>query len=264
MGALRTRRRRRVLLDGSHNEGGSRPEPSTVASAKGITRGHGGGEESGTVEDVSSVERLRYVARAGTDVSPGSLGIEASYALAELAVEDPMALLPACRRLLERQSWCGPLWWVAARVLSATDPQSEAFRSAELLEEDLSERLDRPDWPPGERVAERADIAEIASSSLAVVEASAISLRGQGVVLTRRGNETRRIANDLGVPVWVRAGIGRALPEKLWMALSTRASASVLPMDGIEKVIAPEGVLRVEDLELTADCPEPQGLLGRW
>ena len=82
------------------------------------------------------MERLRMVAR-GSGEEPGMLAREAAAALAGCA-DDPRALVLACRRLVERQPASGPLWWLAARVVAATDPGTEAWLSAELLREDMT------------------------------------------------------------------------------------------------------------------------------
>jgi len=74
------------------------------------------------------------VARASGE-EPGLLAREAAAALAGCA-DDPRALVLACRRLVERQPASGPMWWLAARVVAAADPETEAWLSAELLRED--------------------------------------------------------------------------------------------------------------------------------
>jgi len=80
------------------------------------------------------MERLRMVARASGE-DPGLLAREAAAALAACA-DDPRALVMACRRLVDRQSASGPLWWLAARVVASPDPEAEAWRSAEALRND--------------------------------------------------------------------------------------------------------------------------------
>jgi hypothetical protein len=85
---------------------------------------------------VHPIERLRYVARAG-DVDPGELAIEAAGALAGLA-RDPRALVVSARRLIEFHPRCAPLWWVAARVLAADDPRTEAEACIDELRGDLT------------------------------------------------------------------------------------------------------------------------------
>ncbi len=50
--------------------------------------------------------------------------------------DDPAGMLAACRRILDRQLTCGPLWWLCARMLCATDPMAEAYRAVDQLEAD--------------------------------------------------------------------------------------------------------------------------------
>ncbi len=88
-----------------------------------------------SVAKVHPIERLRYVARAGW-APPAVLAAEAAWALGDLALHESSAVLPACRRLLDRHPGCGPLWWVAARMLTAGDPAEEAERCVDLLESD--------------------------------------------------------------------------------------------------------------------------------
>jgi hypothetical protein len=93
------------------------------------------------------IERLRWVARApDADVSLATA--EAAAALAEFAA-DPAGLVIACRRLIERRPACGPLWWVASRVLCALDPGVEADRAAADLERDPTASLLAADLPGG-------------------------------------------------------------------------------------------------------------------
>lgn len=78
------------------------------------------------------IERLRYVARAD-GAGPTLLGRESAGALASFA-RDPVALVTACRRLVERHPTAGTVWWLAARVL--TEGADEAWHAAEELEDD--------------------------------------------------------------------------------------------------------------------------------
>lgn len=71
------------------------------------------------------IERLRWIARDEGE-SATELATEAAWTLGELAASEPTALLTACRRLLERHPACGPLYWTAARLLTADDPVMEA------------------------------------------------------------------------------------------------------------------------------------------
>jgi hypothetical protein len=84
---------------------------------------------------VHPIEHLRYVARAaGTD--PVLLVQETAQALTGVLRVEPAGLVPACRRLIERHLTVGPVWWMAARVLTAPDPVAAAHAAAAAMEED--------------------------------------------------------------------------------------------------------------------------------
>jgi hypothetical protein len=167
---------------------------------------------------VHPIERLRLVARAGRE-DPAVLAQEAASALAAFSSEsaglrgpnaqpglrgpnaqpglrgpnagagprglraggpNPAAsLVTACRALVARQPTCGPMWWLAARVLSAADPGREAWRAARELDVDptgavLAAAL--PDeatvvvlgWPSlaGEALARRGDVRALVVDAL--------------------------------------------------------------------------------------------------
>lgn len=75
------------------------------------------------------------MARFG-DASPGLLAAEAASALAEMGQSDVAGLVPGCRRLIERYPANGPLWWLAARVLTAAEPREAAREAAAALASD--------------------------------------------------------------------------------------------------------------------------------
>lgn len=85
------------------------------------------------------IERLRYVARAGP-VDHAVLVRETAGALAALGDDDPIGLVTACRRLLDRHPTSAPLWWLGARVLTAADPLRAAWQAADELERDPTPR----------------------------------------------------------------------------------------------------------------------------
>jgi len=87
-----------------------------------------------TLPIVHPIERLRYVARAG-DVPAELLVREAAGALAGFA-SDPIELLTACRQLVRRRPRCGPLIWLAARMITGPDPVAEASDAANSIEND--------------------------------------------------------------------------------------------------------------------------------
>ncbi|MEZ5227342.1 MAG: hypothetical protein R2710_11895 [Acidimicrobiales bacterium] len=70
------------------------------------------------------IEQLRYVARAsGADAS---LLVQESASALGFFANDSAGLLTAARRLLSRQPGIGPLWDLAARMATATDPRAAA------------------------------------------------------------------------------------------------------------------------------------------
>jgi hypothetical protein len=83
------------------------------------------------------IERLRWIARA-EDEPAASLACEAAWTLGELSIQEPTALLTACRRLLDRHPACGPLWWVSARMAAADDPVEAGRRAAAELSSDAT------------------------------------------------------------------------------------------------------------------------------
>jgi hypothetical protein len=84
---------------------------------------------------VHPIEHLRYVARAG-GADPGGLVRDTADALAGMVQVEPAGLVPACRRLIERHLTVGPIWWLAARVLTAADPVVAARRAGAEIDDD--------------------------------------------------------------------------------------------------------------------------------
>jgi hypothetical protein len=240
---------------------------------------------------VHPIEMLRAVARSRM-APPGELAAEAAWGLGALASEEPAAVLPACRRLLERQPACGPLWWVCARILTAGDPVREADSCASLLLEDRTPRVLRSalKGQKGEeprRAVRQGGIGEVAAADVVVVEVSAIGAQAMVVPASRRGLLESARASE--TPVWVESGVGRLLPPRLWSALDqhlrdprdaassqargTRTSGIgphsdlIEGLEGVELVFTPTGVGRVADLEemiTESGCPEPSELTSGW
>ena len=63
---------------------------------------------------------------------------ETAAALAAVGSEEAVGLVPACRRLIDRHITAGPMWWLAARVLTAADPVAEAWVAADDIEHDAT------------------------------------------------------------------------------------------------------------------------------
>lgn len=229
---------------------------------------------------VHPIERLRFVARSGW-AGPSDLGVEAAYALADLAACEPAALLPACRRLLERNPACGPLWWVSARMLCGGDSCAEASRCAEALEGDPTEdRLEQA--LEGRRAVYHGGVSAVASADVVVIRTDALG--PTGMVVDSDDEGLLQAAGELGAQVWAVAGVGRVLPPRLWEVLRNRlqipprpartaasawfeppsASVSVVGLGPIAKVAGPLGVSGPESAQAGCDCPEPPELVARW
>ena len=230
------------------------------------------------------IERLRYVARAGV-VPVAPLVRESASALSSFA-DDPMGLLTSCRRLLDRRGDCAPLVWLAARMLTAMDPRSEAMRVVEDLDNDATERVllnglhslpasssvlavgelgvysvaldDRPDlrWldPDDLEAAAQADLvlmtSDCAGPSRALVVAETVSVA--------------EMALGWGTPVWLIAGAGRILPGRMWELLSAGhrpddpvlRGLAVLDLDRfVTRVVTPSGLRAPAEAARRSDCP---------
>jgi len=197
------------------------------------------------------------------------LAAEAAWALGDLALHEESAVLPACRRLLDRHPGCGPLWWVAARILTAGDAVEEAERCADLLESDPTSDLLREDLAGERRAVRHGGVGDVASADVVVVEVDAMG--PGGLVIDADDLGVMESARVLEVPVWAEAGVGRMMPPRLWEGLVHRLEAAHIPrsgcvvsLEGIDKVAGPTGVQSVPVALAGSDCPEPGELLARW
>jgi hypothetical protein len=85
---------------------------------------------------VHPIEHLRYVARAqGAD--PSSLVEETAHALGSLHF-DPSGLVVACRRIVQRHPFTGPLWWLCANVSTSAEPFEAVWELADEIRGDRS------------------------------------------------------------------------------------------------------------------------------
>jgi hypothetical protein len=173
------------------------------------------------------IERLRYVARVdGAD--PGLVAAEAASALGEVARTDIGGLVPGCRRLIDRHPTNGPLWWLAARLLTAPEPADAAREAAAMLANDPTERRLATALPDD-------------TSVLAVGWPDTIT-----ATLRRRG--------DLEVLLVDSGGDGSSLARRLEADDSV---VSVVPDPGIGSGATVAGVVLVEAL-----AAGPSGLLA--
>lgn len=217
---------------------------------------------------VHPIERLRYVARAGW-AAPAVLAAEAAWALGDLAAYEEPAVLPACRRLLDRHPGCGPLWWVAARILTAGDPVEEAERCAQALEDDPTPELLHEELGTVGRAVRHGGVGEVASAEVVVVEVEALG--PDGMVVDPDDMGLLEAARDLEVPLWVEGGVGRVVPPRIWEALRRRVEragpwrvGTVVDLAGVGRVAGPTGLVTVSGALAGAEFPEPGALLARW
>ncbi len=54
---------------------------------------------------------------------------------------DPLAMVTACRRLVDCHPTVAPLWWLAARVMGSAEPRAECGRAAEEIAADTTPRV---------------------------------------------------------------------------------------------------------------------------
>jgi hypothetical protein len=226
---------------------------------------------------VHPIERLRAVARA-RDVEQTLLASEAASVLGSLAV-DPMSLLTSCRRLIDRHSAAGALWWTCARLLAADDARSEARTIALELDDDPA-RIDLslelpdgavvaviPDAAGGSDLAYdlaglrddlqvgRSDLATTATGAADVILLVETGAAGPDRFLGASGTgEAMEEARRAGAAVWLVVAVGRRLPGPLFDALTVRvgtAVGEVVPIDEIDRIVEPRQV----------PCPCPPELL---
>ena len=82
------------------------------------------------------IEHLRYVARTH-GVDAGALVEETAHALGSLHF-DPAGLVVACRRIVERHPFTGPLWWLCANVVTSSEPFDAVWELAERMRDDTT------------------------------------------------------------------------------------------------------------------------------
>ena len=195
------------------------------------------------------IERLRYVARS-RGAPPEVLVGESAAALVSFR-GDPAGMVAACRRIVDRQLECGPLWWLCSRILCGLDPLADARDATAEFEADptpgrLAAALDAlgPDEPVPYLVPVLA-----AGGGRALVDADdAVAVPD---ALAR------------GEAVWLVAGVGRVLPAETFAALERRRDQrgdpydeqyGVIAVDPVTAVVRPGGVLAAARVDRSPDC----------
>lgn len=167
------------------------------------------------------------VARA-TDEEPGMVSREAAAALAGFA-EDPVALVTACRRLVDRQPTVGPVWWLAARVLCAGEPEAEAWQAAERLWADPTPRALAAALPDDCRVTVLGRPEQVTAALVrrGDVEALVVDVHGRGRGLV---SQLRRIGADAHLVD--ESGLGAAVAASSLVLLEASALGPSGPRSG--------------------------------
>jgi hypothetical protein len=117
--------------------------------------------------------------------------------------------------------------------------------------------------------------AAVATSDVVVLEASCLgtSTSGTGGFVAPTGSRAAAaVAHHAGVPVWLVAGVGRALPPRFWDAATAQlrggdepweAAEEIVPLDLVDRVVGPDGGRDGGDLSARADCAPVPELLER-
>ncbi len=143
------------------------------------------------------IEQLRYVARAsGADA--GLLVEEAASALGVFD-RDPAGLVTGCRRLLTRQPAVGPLWWMASRMVTTSDPRAEAREIVRELRDDATVRELAHALPDGATVLVVGWPGQVLSALPRRGDANVLVLdvEGQGGAVVRRLERADMVAEDI-------------------------------------------------------------------
>jgi hypothetical protein len=199
---------------------------------------------------VHPIERLRFVARA-QGVPGDVLAVEAARALTTFA-DDPAAMTAACRRVLARQTACGPLWWVCARLLTAESVRDAARESIRRLEADTTPAV----------ASLSLDARGVGQPEVVLVQATAYGSDGALVL----GEDLDELDASPDAEAWLVGGEGCHLAEPLWeTALAHHgedATARVrqVPLVRFTEVVGPTGRSPADRLG-PPDCPVAPELL---
>jgi hypothetical protein len=103
--------------------------------------------------------------------------------------------------------------------------------------------------------------AAAAEADLILLEASAV---GPNEFLAVSGSRAAAaVARHAGTPVWLVAGVGRLLPERMWLPMRERvltdetwdADDEAVPLDLVDRIVGPDGPRDVADALRRTDCP---------
>jgi hypothetical protein len=205
------------------------------------------------------MEYLRHVAGA-QGASASDLVHESAWALGAMA-SDPQALVLIVRRLVEKHPTCGPLWWLGAHVLTATDPAARLRElTAEYADDPTESHLAgllagvEPTGPIVEALGCGVDdgraevLIDVALIETVLMDDETVG--DESVDLSRAVLVVRR---------------GTVLPHDLWVAMKARAphGVQVLQLPDFGTVVGPFGVVAGDHAVLAPECaPCPEMLVA--
>jgi hypothetical protein len=216
---------------------------------------------------VHPLEQLRYLAR-GWESGEEFPAQDAAAVLAELAADNPVSLLQACRRLIEYFPSAGPEpvegIWVAADEL-AHDPTSRIV--SESLPSGGAVAVPEPSSVVMAALRRRRDVQLQRRSSGAYLCVVAARAAGPGSVLVGRHSASAVAAGArAGNDVWVVVERGALLPGPLWDQLVERAlpvtRMEVVEASAFSGVIGDQGLGSFEEVLSKPSCPPIAELLG--
>ena len=226
------------------------------------------------------LEQLRYIARRW-EIDDDFPAQEVAAVLADLASENPVSLLQACRRLIDYFPSAGVAWWLCARALGSPEPIEGIWEAADELSSDPTAGICAKAVPANATVAfpdpipqavralrKRKDVQLV---DRATKKADLVLLRARaagpdGVRVTRRSSKSRNNGSRPGVPVWAVLERGALLPGPLWEQLQARSAddgqAEVVPLDEIGYIVTDRGPVSPAEAVSKPTCPPVAELLG--
>jgi hypothetical protein len=108
----------------------------------------------------------------------------------------------------------------------------------------------------------------LAGLGAAAAEADVVVLEAGAVAPTEflalsGSRSAAAVARHCGTPVWLVAGVGRLLPERMWLPVRQRvitdeawdADDEAAPLDLVDRIVGPHGIEDVADALRRTDCP---------
>jgi hypothetical protein len=110
-----------------------------------------------------------------------------------------------------------------------------------------------------------------AAADVQVVLLEASAMGPDGLVAVAGSRAAAAVGRHAGAAVWAVAGVGRLLPARMWTALERRVDDGsaepwelddeVVPIDLVDEVVGPYGILPVDEALRRVDCPVAPELL---